>query len=496
MIYHYCTVRVVGVRRPYAYLTGDLPLQVGDWVEVPFGKDDLPRRGQVNSLTDCTRATAPWPPEQTKTVLRVVDAPTEPEKTPEEVTRPEPMQTPKTPPVPNEDARSAQSAEEIEAEQAVSEKPDPISVPVPKRRFPWKLVCGGLAISVCLIGGAVYFRTAVTHYQQAEQYLAEHDFQRAVVELSRVPAFYREQEALARYAELCLLAESGTEAASKTALDGLEALLSNSDEALRAQIQPQYERIRKQYTDLLYDTALDCLRNARFKQALDYLRQVPAEYPDTAALLRYAQAGADAKSSDSSYHLQTVLAAMEKLPADYSGAFAAEMAAFKVQLSDMIAAAEANEEARRAEWEAAQAAAQKAEEERLAALAAIGLPYIGMAERDVNATRQLGKAYRSDTEQGRQVYSWYSKANGDLVFQAKCSGGQVVSTVKYGGDAYWNGDTLLVTLGPQIIRRFNSGGDSHDYSVRDDYDNPEDFYEDNRDWFDDEDEAWDYWYED
>lgn len=33
-------------------------------------------------------------------------------------------------------------------------------------------------------------------------------------------------------------------------------------------------------------------------------------------------------------------------------------------------------------------------------------------------------------------------------------------------------------------------------SVRDDYDNPEDFYEDNRDWFDDEDEAWDYWYED
>ena len=26
-----------------------------------------------------------------------------------------------------------------------------------------------------------------------------------------------------------------------------------------------------------------------------------------------------------------------------------------------------------------------------------------------------------------------------------------------------------------------------------DYDNPEDLYEDNRDWYDDEDEAWDEW---
>ena len=75
----------------------------------------------------------------------------------------------------------------------------------------------------------------------------------------------------------------------------------------------------------------------------------------------------------------------------------------------------------------------------------------------------------------------------------------VISAVKYGGDTYWNGDQLLVKLGPQIIHKFNSGGTTNsgsDSSIRDVYDNPEDLYEENRDWFDDEDEAWDYWYED
>lgn len=74
-VFHYCTVQLAGIPRPYVYLTEALPLKVGDWVEVPFGKDDIPRRGQVSSLTDCTRTAAPWPPEQTKTVLRVLEAP-------------------------------------------------------------------------------------------------------------------------------------------------------------------------------------------------------------------------------------------------------------------------------------------------------------------------------------------------------------------------------------------------------------------------------------
>ena len=159
------------------------------------------------------------------------------------------------------------------------------------------------------------------------------------------------------------------------------------------------------------------------------------------------------------------------------------------------------------------AAAKKAEEDRIAALKASGIPYIGMAEREVNSTRQLGKAAYNDQNSGewvkgadgkyfydtKQVYAWYSKQNGDMVFKVECKNGVVISAVKYGGDTYWNGDQLLVKLGPQIIHKFNSGGTTNsgsDSSIRDEYDNPEDLYEENQDWFDDEDEAWDYWYED
>lgn len=74
-VYHYCSVQVQGTRRPYAYLTGGLPLKVGDWVELPFGKDDVLRQGQVKAVMDCTRMVVPWPPEQTKNVLRAIDTP-------------------------------------------------------------------------------------------------------------------------------------------------------------------------------------------------------------------------------------------------------------------------------------------------------------------------------------------------------------------------------------------------------------------------------------
>ena len=64
--------------RPYAYLTGGLPLKVGDIVEVPFGSGNAIWQGEVVEVMDCTRATAPWPPEKTKTVSRVVTPKAEP----------------------------------------------------------------------------------------------------------------------------------------------------------------------------------------------------------------------------------------------------------------------------------------------------------------------------------------------------------------------------------------------------------------------------------
>ena len=45
----YCSVRIEGIARPYAYLTGGLPVKVGDMVEVPLGRYDALRHGQVLS---------------------------------------------------------------------------------------------------------------------------------------------------------------------------------------------------------------------------------------------------------------------------------------------------------------------------------------------------------------------------------------------------------------------------------------------------------------
>ena len=47
-------------------------------------------------------------------------------------------------------------------------------------------------------------------------------------------------------------------------------------------------------------------------------------------------------------------------------------------------------------------------------------------------------------------------------------------------------------LVPAHVPTSMSGG-SNSGSIRDDYDNPEDLWEDNQDWYEDEDEAWDEW---
>ena len=486
---------------------------------------------------------APWPPEQTKAIIRVVEAPAEAEKqvlpskpeSPSELS-PKPTQkkepvlasTPKAatalkiPPAsastsPNMGGEMVQFPGTVEAgkghKKGVPDEPEIIPATIPKRRFSRKLICYSITLFACIIAGVIFCRSIAAHYQQAERNLAENNFQSAVIELSRVPFFYRNQKSLSRYADLCLMAESGTKEDLKTALDGLESLLADSDEALNAQMQPQYESIYKQYYDLLYQAALDYLQNARFKQAVEYLQQIPPEYPCIVELLCYARAQTDVDNSDTSHHLKTVLSSLEQIPAEYDGPFSEDIVAFRADLLDMITDAETREEQEKAEREAAQASAKKAEEDRIAALKASGIPYIGMAEREVNSTRQLGKAAYNDQNSGewvkgadgkyfydtKQVYAWYSKQNGDMVFKVECKNGVVISAVKYGGDTYWNGDQLLVKLGPQIIHKFNSGGTTNsgsDSSIRDVYDNPEDLYEENRDWFDDEDEAWDYWYED
>ena len=139
------------------------------------------------------------------------------------------------------------------------------------------------------------------------------------------------------------------------------------------------------------------------------------------------------------------------------------------------------------------------QEEREAALQAekdAGIPYVGMLERSIDSTRTLGThgmaksgwAYKKDGTFKQMTYYWYTSSR-TPIFTAVCQDGKVIETQKI--DGYWNGNALLVpVVKPDIPTTFHSGSSG---SVREDYDSPEDLYEDNPDWYDDEDEAWDEW---
>ena len=163
--------------------------------------------------------------------------------------------------------------------------------------------------------------------------------------------------------------------------------------------------------------------------------------------------------------------------------------------------AEREREATRAEERrlAEEAARQRQQEEREAALQAekdAGIPYVGMPESSIDATRTLGThgmaksgwAYKKNGTFEQKTYYWYT-SNRTPIFTAVCQDGKVIETQKI--DGYWSGNTLLVpVVKPDIPTTFHSGSSG---SIRDDYDGPEDLYEENPWDYEDEDEAWDEW---
>lgn len=113
------------------------------------------------------------------------------------------------------------------------------------------------------------------------------------------------------------------------------------------------------------------------------------------------------------------------------------------------------------------------------------LKYTSLGEPD----KRLNCKNFEKLEQNRKYFNvyWYDE-NGEMIAAGMC--------------AQWKNDSeyMLKSFsqyypsGGNKGQTFNYGnGGSNSGSVRDDYDNPEDLWEDNRDWYEDEDEAWDEW---
>ena len=78
--YQFCKVQFKDDGSPYAYLTGGLPLAVGDFVVVPVGKQNAEKTGCVTDVFVCSAQDAPYPPEKAKFVLRKSERSAAPEK--------------------------------------------------------------------------------------------------------------------------------------------------------------------------------------------------------------------------------------------------------------------------------------------------------------------------------------------------------------------------------------------------------------------------------
>ena len=413
-VYHYCSVQVQGTRRPYAYLTGGLPLKVGDWVELPFGKYDVLRQGQIKAVMDCTRMVAPWPPEQTKTVIRTIDAPAVTPTT--EVAAPESQKRVEQPKKKTESVEiPVISAPETKAEESkaepqviepvVSEKDEEKPMP-PKKPFPLgKLIAAVLAVAVIAgisISVSSRNKQRAAAYDAALQEMSNGNYTSAEQDFSGLSG-YRDAASLSVYCKYADMYKDRTEYA------GGQDELSN--------ITLQYDTSWQQDVDALETR----------------VKGYKAEKDATEEAERQRIAAENAAKREQS------------LKDQYSG---------KLPVEGMPVSC---------------------------------LKCTSLGESD----KRLNCKNFEKLEQNRKYFNvyWYDE-NGEMIAAGMC--------------AQWKNDSeyMLKSFlqyypsGSNKGQTFNYGNESDNSgSIRDDYDNPEDLWEENQDWYEDEDEAWDEWYD-
>ena len=145
--YQFCKVQFKDGGSPYAYLTGGLPLVVGDFVVVPVGNRNAEKTGRVTDVFVCSAQDAPYPPEKAKFVLRKAERTATPE---EPKAPPAPPVQEETPVVPVQQERENPASFEVEPvpEDPTFTLPPPSEQDEPKkpkRRIPWGWLAAGVA---------------------------------------------------------------------------------------------------------------------------------------------------------------------------------------------------------------------------------------------------------------------------------------------------------------------------------------------------------------
>lgn len=417
-VYHYCSVQVQGTRRPYAYLTGGLPLKVGDWVELPFGKDDVLRQGQIKAVMDCTRMVAPWPPEQTKTVIRTIDAPAvtptmevaarKPQKCVEQSKKEaEKVEVPviSVPETKTEEPK----AEPQVTEPVVSEKDEEKSAP-PKKPFPLgKIIAAVLAVAVIAgisISVSSRNKQRAAAYEAALQELSNGNYTSAEQDFSALSG-YRDAASLSVYCKYADMYKDRTEYA------GGQDELSN--------------------ITLQYDTS--------WQQDVD---------------------------------------------------------ALETRVKGYKAEKDAAEEAERQRIAAENAAKreQSLKDQYSGKLPVDGMPVSCLKYTSIGSPTKTEKCQfydNMDVHRRYKILHWYNSEGQTVAYchshQPKGETEEIIYAFTYYESPIGRPNSAPPWTPPSTSGGNNSG------SIRDDYDNPEDLWEENQDWYEDEDEAWDEWYD-
>ena len=415
-VYHYCSVQVQGTRRPYAYLTGGLPLKVGDWVELPFGKDDVPRHGQVKAVMDCTRMVAPWPPEQTKTVIRTIDAPAVTPTT--EVAAPESQKRVEQPKKKTESVEiPVISAPETKTEESkaepqviepvVSEKDEKKPVP-PKKPFPLgKLIAAVLAVAVIAgisISVSSRNKQRAADYDAALQELSSGNYTSAEQDFSELSG-YRDAASLSVYCKYADMYKDRTDYAGGQ--DELATITLKYDTSWQQDVDALETRVKS------YKAEKDAAEETERKR-------IAAE---------------DAAKQEQS------------LKDQYSGKLPVE-----------------------------------------------GMPMSCLKYTSLGSPDKTEKCRGFDNlvEEKRSYTVYWYDSEGRIQAAGHCFKGKHYEEYMLISFSYYD-YSISNSFGHNSTS--DNSSDNGGSSVRNDYDNPEDLWEENQDWYEDEDEAWDEWYD-
>ena len=382
-VYHYCSVQVQGTRRPYAYLTGGLPLKVGDWVELPFGKDDVLRRGQVKAVMDCTRMVAPWPPEQTKTVIRTIDAP---------------AVTPTT------EVAAPESQKRVEQPKKKTEKKSTLS----KKPFPFgKFIAAVLAVAL---------------------------------------------------------------------IAGISISVSSRNKQRAA----------------AYDAALQELSNGNFTSAEQDFSSLSG-YRDAASLSVYCKYADMYKDKTEYVGGQDELAT---ITLKYDTSWQQDVDALETRVKGYKAEKDAAEEAERKRIAAENAAKQEQslKDQYSGKLPVEGMPMSCLKYTSLGSPDKTEKCRGFDNlvEEKRSYTVYWYDSEGRIQAAGHCFKGKRYEEYMLISFSYYD-YSVSNSFGHNSTS--DNSSDNGGSSVRDDYDNPEDLWEENQDWYEDEDEAWDEWYD-